>query len=348
MFSPPVDLFMAELNVQNKLEIPFRTSKDKEDSKKAAEELDERTDISPYSVPELTNLIRAGARNGEINLEPSGRSSKIVGLLDWFENRVKTNTISLEREDYLRALSSSFELLTIGDPAKTDFGSSRQREFGQQWTDFTRGYLGEIAMKKFFEKNLETKVELDQREAGDVDSFLPTDLSKIESNDEMRPVDFRLSIKTSKLGSMWLGIPNGQLGHSDAFSLVKIGIPLNHLAIFLKEIDGLEELLQFEEGEDKQEILNAIPDFKPIPAYIPGFAYRKDFEEGELEMSEARKYVKVSGGIGRQPDEAPDGFSGIKIKGIGSMNEEYISSTGAMKFARKDWAELAGKMKPDN
>lgn len=339
---------MAKVNDNGKLEIQFRKSSSKEDSQKAAEELNNRTDISPYSEPELADLIRAGARNGEIQVESEGISFKIVGLLDWFESRVKPNTISLEREDYLRALSSSFELLTIGDPAKTDFGSARQREFGQQWTDFTRGYLGEIAMKKFFERKLDTKVELDQRQAGEVDSFLPTDLSEIESNGEMKPVDYRLSIKTSKLGSMWLGIPNGQLGHSDAFSLVKIGIPLNHLAIFLKETDGLEELLQFEEGEDKEEILNAIPDFKPIPAYIPGFAYRKDFEKGELEMSEARKYVTVTGGIGRQPEEAPGDYSGIKIKGIGSMNEEYVSSTGAMKHTRNDWGEIAEKMKPDN
>lgn len=340
---------MADFNSEGELEIPFRKSKGKEDSKKCAEELDSRTDISPYNVSELSDLIRAGVRNNEIGLEKEGRSYKIVGLLDWFENRVKPNTISLTRDDYLRALSSSFELLTIGDPAKADFGGARQREFGQQWTDFTRGYLGEIAMKKFFEQHLDTEVELDQREAGDVESFLPTDLSKIEHSDgEMKPVETRLSIKTSKLGSMWLGIPNGQLGHSDAFSLVKIGIPLNHLAIFLKATGGLDELLDYSTEEKKEEMLNTIPDFKPIPAYIPGFVYRDEFENGELLMEEARKYVKVAGGIGRQPETPPEGFSGIKIKGIGSMNEEYVSSTGAMNHSRQDWKELAQSMTGDD
>ena len=330
------------------VEIPavkWRTSKDKKDSRKAAERLEAQTDIAPYSVDQLTSLIRSAAKTGELSFRPSGNTREITNLGHWFENRVQPNTVSLTREDYFTALANSFELLTIGDPAKTDFGSSRQREFGQQWTDFTRGYLGEIAVKRIFSERFGLDVSLRQRDADDdLEEYLPTDVTQVRDGDGFRPTDQTLSVKTTKLRAMWLGIPGNEIDHSSAFTLVKIGIPLDHLSIFLKETDALDMLLSHLDKPDAKEILETIPDFREIPAYIPGFAWNRDFDENELERHEARKKVHISGGIGRQPEDVPEGYEDFHVKGIGDISEEYIGATGALRWQTDEWNELVDKM----
>lgn len=331
--------------------VKWRTSKTKEDARNAAEKLDSVSDvdISPYSVDQLSDVIRAGARTGSIDMVKDGRSKRLVNLEEWFTERVLPNTISLTREDYMTAMANSFELLTIDAPAKTDFGMSRQREFGQQWTDFTRGYLGEIAFKRFLEENYGIKVNLRQRDAGSgVEEYLPTDVVEIEEDGQSRRVDEagELSIKTSKLGSLWLAVPQGQIHHSSAFAFVKIGIPLDHLAVFLKESGALDELLpHLHDKAEEQEILDTVPSFSPIPVYIPGFCWRNQLETGGLEMREGSKHLKVVGGIGPKPAGTPDHMSGrVKFEGLQDPHEEYFGACGALNWTPKEWNELLEKM----
>lgn len=326
--------------------LKWRKSKDREDSRKAAKKLEENTDIEPYDVDQLTSLIRSSAKAGELSFRKSGRTREITNLGEWFETRVLPNTMSLTQEDYFTALANSFELLTVGDPAKTDFGSSRQREFGQQWTDFTRGYLGEIAIKQFFSERFGLDVSLRQRDTeGELEEYLPTDLTQVKTDDgEFRKTEQTISVKTTKLRALWLGIPGNEIGHSSAFTLVKIGIPLDHLAIFLKETNALDELLSHIDEDNAEEILDAVPKFEDIPAYIPGFAWKKDFQENELEEDKARKKVHITGGIGQQPEEPPDGYSEYHVEGIGSLSEEFIGATGALRWETDEWESLVAKL----
>ena len=326
--------------------LKWRKSSSKEDSRRAAKYLIDHTDISPYTESTLTSTIRSAAKSGELSFRSVGRTQGITNLREWFEKRVKPNTISLTRENYLTALANSFELITIGDPAKTDFGSSRQREFGQQWTDFTRGYLGEIAVKRFFQERFDVEVALRQRESEEgVEEYLPTDVTEVRTESGgFRPTESTLSVKTSKLGSMWLAIPSNQLGHSSAFTLAKIGIPLNHLSIFLKETNALETMLGYVDREDAREILESIPDFQNIPAYIPGFAWQEDYRQGTLDIHEASKVAHVRGGIGKRPETPPEGYSRMNVQGLGDPNEEYLASLGALHWRTSEWEEFLDRL----
>src|SRR3989344_4754230 len=129
----------------------YRKSKSQEDSLILASALNKSFKIKPYTVEELADVIRASVRGGEIKINKKGRSSVLVGVKEWFENRLMPNTVSIPIKMYKQALYSSFRLVILGKIAKTDFGSSRQRDFGQMLTDFTRGFLGEAAIKVFLE-----------------------------------------------------------------------------------------------------------------------------------------------------------------------------------------------------
>lgn len=45
----------------------------------------------------------------------------------------------------------------------SDFERTRRRDFGQRWTDWTRGALGEIAVQRYFSSKWKTEVELEQK-----------------------------------------------------------------------------------------------------------------------------------------------------------------------------------------
>jgi len=327
--------------------IKWRKSKKNDDSKNAAEELLDSLDIEKYTADELSDLIKSGASVDELSFTKTGRSYSLElnELEEWYEERVKPNTVVLDKEDYLKALSRSFELLTVGEVAKTDFGSARQREFGQQWTDFTRGYLGEIAVKKFFENKHSVEVNLKQRDdVENVQDTLPTDLRQYKSEGEWKDVGATLSIKTSKLGSMWLAIPSSQIGHSDAFAFVKIGIPLDHIAVFLREYDLLDPIFENIEEKKTEEIKETIPDFKPIPAYIPGFAWKEELKSDNLDIEKKTKHAYVTGGIGEKPDEPPEGMTTLKVRGLGDPSEKYFASTGSLNFEEGEWKIFIDEM----
>ena len=286
------------------MEFKWRKSKSQEDTVHMAEELSKVHNISPYTAIELSEVISAGIRSGEIGKVKRGQVY-IVDIEKWFTERLMPNTITLSEEDYKKALYRSFRLLVIADIAKTDFGSSRQRDFGQRWTDFTRGFLGELGIEQFFKKNLKLEIDLEESEVGDVKKFLPSDITKVKDNGKWRDVKTNISIKTSKLKSMWLDI-GSQVEHSDAFIFIKIALTTDHLVSFIKSNGFLERLVKMgqelgEVADYEKEIkllCDNIPDVKPFPAYIAGFVWRNDLKNGTLRIHETAKNKVVVGGIG--------------------------------------------------
>ena len=333
---------------ENQFKIKWRKSSPKNDANILAGEFANKYDISPYTLNELASVIIAGVRVGEIELEKSGRSSTVKNAEWWFNNRLMSNTIVLSGEDYKKALYRAFRLLILGNIAMTDFGSSRQRDFGQRWTDFTRGFLGEIGIEKFFKEKLNKEIDLEEVEIGDVSKFLPTDITKIKEGKYWRDVKKNISIKTSKLGSMWLDIGN-QLGHSDAFIFIKLGLTVDHLVHFFKNqgiVDMLvkmgKDLGEVENSKDElKQLLDSISDIKPFPTYVPGFVWKKDMENGELDIYETRTgKKKIIGGCGL--------FSGNptrEIEGLGELTPpKHIACLGSLRWTKKDWEELTNKI----
>lgn len=328
----------------------YRKSKSKEDSLVVVKDLADNFKIEPYTIDELVDVVRAGARSGEIKLVPHGRSSALVDVDKWFKNRLMPNTVSISTEIYKRALYSAFRLVVLGDIARTDFGSSRQRDFGQLLTDVARGFLGEFATELFFKQRFNLKVDLELREIGEVEQFLSRDIVSVWDDGEKRDPKLNFSIKTSKLPSLWLDIPSNQLSHSDIFTFIKIGLTVDHFAIFLKEIGFIEKLVRVgtEVGEVKKDsideevkrLMSALPEMSPWPAYITGYVTKEDFENGELEVNEGRKTPVVIGGCGNFGD-----IEANSVEGLGEISKsKYLSSVGALRWSQKDWMKVVNNI----
>lgn len=214
---------------------------------------------------------------------------------EWLESRFKYQLVWLDKDDYLRALTRALWLAPKF--AGTDFGASRQRDIAQVWTDTTRGFLGEIAVGKFFYENFKVEIILDTKR-GKLEEFLPTDISEIILPDRTRRTpNLNVSIKTGKFNARWLDVPGAQVEHSDVFILVKIGILRHHFIAFLKAVSFLKDKL-FPQAvslgelneEEKKQLWDEIPTFDSIPAYISGF-----LEKSELNMPIHYLEVKIRG-----------------------------------------------------
>src|SRR3989344_4154414 len=72
-----------------------------------------------------------------------------ISFDEWFENRFKPQLVWLTTEDYERALLRALWLARTF--SASDYGSSRQRDMLQVWTDTARGFAGEIALSKFLQ-----------------------------------------------------------------------------------------------------------------------------------------------------------------------------------------------------
>jgi hypothetical protein len=277
---------------------------------------------------------------------------------DWRRDRLLPNLIFLNENDYL--LASVNALKTYGLIAGTDYGSSRQRDKVQMWSDMTRGYLGEIAVQKKIQNDFEIET-FTAHEEGKIENFLKTDLPLIKKKgEEIRENKLKVSIKTTKWSGVWLDCPGNQYSHSDVFILAKVNTGTEHLMSFLKESKFFEDTL-LKKGVDKsiitedmkKNILNKITDFKKIGlfAYIVGFHKRKDNLEIIYEGKKGTKNYEIKSAIGyldvdfhekvrkenNLNDQAKISFIGI---GDFTSKNKFIANTGSLEFKSSDWKSL--------
>lgn len=277
---------------------------------------------------------------------------------NWRINRFLPNLIFLDENDYL--LASVNALKTYGLIAGTDYGSSRQRDKVQMWSDMTRGYLGEIAVQKKIKNDFKIDT-FTAHEEGNISDFLESDLPIIKKEgEEQRKNKIKISIKTTKWSGVWLDCPGSQYSHSDVFVLVKVNTGTEHLMSFLKESKFFEETL-LKKGVEKKiitenikaNILNKITDFKDIGlfAYIAGFHKRHTNTNIIYEGKKGRKNYEIKSAIGYLDDSfynkvrADNNLSPeakISFVGIGDFTttNKFIANTGSLNFNNNDWAEL--------
>ncbi len=236
-----------------------------------------------------------------------------------FWKKVEKNSVLLTKEDYLRA--AVVALSFAHRFARTDYGSSRQRGFGQLWGDTIQGILGEIAFQKFMKWATSGRIipTLNASEEK-LEAALSTDV--VEVNLEGKSIEplKRFSIKTTKLNGRWLDIPYAQDKHSDIYVLVKIGTDADTLFNFLAKIGALEQVLKaYREGklaESERVFLNedgalerAEKKIKQMRqgdvvllAFIAGWQKKdqlsQDFRAFRHNAQKARKKVTVYSGIG--------------------------------------------------
>ncbi len=303
-----------------------------------------------------TELLR-GAEDG---LEITG------DFEDWLQNRFVHQLVWMNADDYVRALVRA---LWLGRTfAGTDYGTSRQRDMAQTWTDTARGFVGEIAVAKFLKEKYNTDTRTDTTR-GDISQYLLSDIPEVldQSINEFRPTNLQVSIKTTKFNGRWLDVPGAQFNHSDVFILAKIGITRQHFLGFLNETGFIENLIiksrdLNELSEEDAEILkNELPVSHLLPVYIAGYIDKATIHL-PIHSLYARVYgrtikkIQVTQGVGMMtPDSIRNHPSIASIAGSenltieidpiikGYTSQKFLAHSGGMKFGN-DWQALIDRL----
>jgi len=280
-------------------------------------------------------------------------------FIQWIENRLKPNLFFLDKEDYLESCIDS--LRTVYAVASTDYGSSRQRDKAQLWSDMTRGYLGEIAVRKKFKNNFNIQVKL-AHQPGRLADFTGSDLPFVKKSGDK---DFRknkidISIKTTKWNGIWMDVPGSQYDHSDYFVLTKINTGTDHLMAFLKEMGLFETIMKkgieknfLSELEEKR-VRKQISDFSQLGlfCYVCGIHKKKKDTELVYKGKKGRIHYTVTSAEGylrpgyegeiKKKEDLSDKAK-VNFQNIGefmSVNK-FIINAGRLWFSKKDWQEIA-------
>ena len=243
----------------------------------------------------------------------------------------------------------------------TDFGTSRQRDFGQAWADKTRGYLGEAAVVLFLKKyfNVETRLAHQQ---GNPEDFYDSDIAEIKDGNSFRSPKVFVGIKTTKFNGVWLDIAKEQFLKSHYHVQVKIGGGTSHLFSFFKEIGVFEDHIlkvgldeKFLTQKEADDIYNDIPDFKPIPGYITGFAVREEEDGGfKYAGNKGIKNYTINSFKGLLPADYAEQIrkkegmttGSVKFESIGEFSStgRYLFNTGALTRSHKEWQEVVTQL----
>ncbi|RLF64728.1 MAG: hypothetical protein DRN26_06250 [Thermoplasmata archaeon] len=307
-------------------------------------------------------LCEGAVRGRDIETFPS--INEWISWLSW-------STVLLDEKDYLLAAVHALDLAPR--LAGTDYGTTRQRDLGQLWTDTIRGFLGEIAFVKWLKSRFGIDAQLDYRK-GQLTEFLPSDIKSVDE----RPPKLNISIKTTKLRGIWLDIPYKQIEHSDIFVLVRVGVTREHFLAFLKKISVIRDKIlnrAVELGiitdEEVESIWDTIPEFTRIPAYIVGFFDKREYGDsikrrdsiflvdGEMKTKRfiinkfigywhpkqdvyKRKVIELLRKHGRR---VPDNVK-LEFEGIGDFSStlHFIVSSGVLKRRREDWKALINEI----
>jgi len=163
-----------------------------------------------------------------------GEYNDISDCEDWYKNRFSESLVMIDEDEYAKMCIDA--LKTVQYTVASDFGSSKQRDLGQLWGDMIRGYLGEIAFKKFLNNKwgIESKLA---HQKGKLKDFLDTDIAEVKfPGQDWRSPFKNIGIKTTKMRGVWFDIPGNQFNHSNFHVLVKVGVERDHLfGFFLKK-----------------------------------------------------------------------------------------------------------------
>ena len=278
----------------------------------------------------------------------------------WFRERAGFASVTLDSTDYVSALTHSLRIAP--SLAGTDYGTSRQRDLGQLWTDIARGFLGEIGLAKFLKERFGVELVLDYS-IGPIEDYLPSDIKaiRLQSGREIEP-NLKISFKTTKFNGIWLDIPGAQVSRSDAFVLIKLGISREHFVGFLKWISFIRDKLLPQairvgaiDQAGADELWNNLPSFDRIPCYVAGFIDRELIQsppsaeyrpmrkrDGTLKGYLMKRYLGwVKEG---RPDCVPDEVRGAdwQFESIGSFSKEnhFVATTGCLKYSEEEWRAL--------
>jgi len=298
-------------------------------------------------------IITAAIQGRETINEPSA-------IEHWINTRLIPNTLLIDKDGYTEMCIDA--LKTISVQVLTDFGTSRQRDFGQAWADTIRGYLGEYALTKFLKKEFNVQTRL-AHQRGIAETFYDSDISEVFHNGEWRKPNINIGVKTTKFNGLWLDIAKGQFVKSNIHVQVKIGGGSTHLFSFFKELSvfkdkilkvGLEgnHLTQ----KESEQIWGDIPKFRNIPAYITGFAIRDyPYKPLDYEGRLAKLHFTIHSYRGLLPRNYREQIIKVekipargKVKFVSinefSKSERYLFNTGSILRDKSEWSDMVKKL----
>lgn len=184
-------------------------------------------------------------------------------------------TIELTLEDYTLCLDFALAQHFRGY-VLSDWGTARQREFGQKITNWVKGQLGEVAVKKFIKREYGLDVELD---FSIYDEIVPQDIIGVLEDGKSRDPKVGIGIKSSKPKSSYLVLGENEIiipeRRSDYYILCRPDIPDDHLLRITS--DRVRDLVS---GQQHYEVYkDKIPNFEKIKCEIAGWCSIGDLEE---------------------------------------------------------------------
>jgi len=248
--------------------------------------LDEKTFDNYFkNAGEFSCLNRAGGR---------GRFYFDEDELKFWLDSHNWRTVELDFNDYSLCLDFALAQHFRGY-VLSDWGTARQREFGQKITNWVKGQLAEVAVKKFFNLNFNFNVELDFQI---YDKIVPQDIIGIFENGEIRKPKIGVGIKSSKPKSAFLVLGENEVllpdRRSDYYIFCRPDMPDDHLLRLTRDriIEVIRNQPHYPSYEEK------VPYFENIFCEIAGYCSLNELEKATSipgQNFEGTRFVKKTG-----------------------------------------------------
>jgi hypothetical protein len=193
----------------------------------------------------------------------------------------------------------------------SDWSTGRQREFGQKVTNWIKGQLGEVAVKKFLEREFGAIVELDFEIR---EGIVAQDIILVTKDGKSRVPKVGVGIKSSKPKSAYLVLDKKETApekrRSDYYIFCRPDIPDDHLIRLTKE--RIIEVIQGQQHYSKYK--DQMKDFGNITCEVAGWC----------SLSELERVTSIPGQT----------FDGVR----------FVKKSGLLHRDRKSWEELISKL----
>jgi len=223
-------------------------------------------------------------------------------LKKW-QDSFRWRTIELTFDDYAICLDFALAMHFRGYVI-SDWGTGRQREFGQKITNWVKGQLAEVAVQKFLKREFNANVDLD---FSIHDEIVPQDILYVTEGGKKREPKIGVGIKSSKQKSAYLVLGENEVTlperKSDVYIFCRPDIPDDHLLrLTRKEVAKAVENQHYYSGyKDK------MPSFENIPCEIAGYCWIRELERVTkipgLDFDNGVRYVKKSGQLHKSKED---------------------------------------------
>lgn len=239
----------------------------------------------------------------EVRPTPNARFKFSKRKLTEWKRAYEWRTVSLGRDEYNECLDFALAMHFRGY-VLSDWGTGRQREFGQKITNWVKGQLGEVGVKKFLKEKFGVEVLLDFNIYGEI---VPQDIIGVVSHGEARKPNLGIGIKSSKPKNVALVLGANEIEleerSSDIYVFCRPDLPDDHLL----RIATKELVASVRDKQHFNKYKELIPDFNDIKCEVAGFCYKNELEKvtsipGQ-EFDNGYRYVRFSGQLRRSPEQ---------------------------------------------